>query len=326
MKRLSRPERLRGRVRGVLTACLLPGVLALSSGSCTSSNEEPLPQRGGTSGRGVAAGAAGAASGKGGSAGITGNDAGRGGAGRGGAGTAGRAGSSVAAGEGGTPDTSTGGRGGGSGSGGAGTSGAGGGAGESSAGEGGEGGARCDASSCPDGCCNGGACESPSLATCGESGAACMACDVLRADGCSNGTCRCGANPACTGGLRCEAGTCACNVQTCGNGCCTAAGECISPVTAAACGVGGVLCVACDPIRADSCNSACSCGSAYPCNDGQHCVGGACVCDATSCPNGCCAGATCVPFAAQQTGMCGTNGAVCVACQSPQVCTNGACQ
>jgi hypothetical protein len=41
---------------------------------------------------------------------------------------------------------------------------------------------------------------------------------------------------------------------------------------------------------------------------------GTCVCDATSCPSGCCSGGTCVPYASQTGASCGAAGAACAAC------------
>ena len=45
---------------------------------------------------------------------------------------------------------------------------------------------------------------------------------------------------------------------------------------------------------------------------------GTVVCDATSCPNGCCSGSTCVPYASEWNSSCGTGGAACAACASGQ--------
>jgi hypothetical protein len=57
------------------------------------------------------------------------------------------------------------------------------------------------------------------------------------------------------------------------------------------------------------------CGNA--CSSGQHCSSGACVCDDTSCPDGCCAGASCVKLADQSTAHCGAIGTSCGSCTAP---------
>jgi hypothetical protein len=70
------------------------------------------------------------------------------------------------------------------------------------------------------------------------------------------------------------------------------------------------------------------------CCGGRTCVGGVCggstppppVCDATSCPEGCCAMGLGVPYAGQNSAGCGTGGAACTPCaSSSDACTNGAC-
>ena len=48
------------------------------------------------------------------------------------------------------------------------------------------------------------------------------------------------------------------------------------------------------------------------------------TCNATSCPNGCCQGSTCLGFAQQTNLLCGKSGAACVSCGS-YACSNGAC-
>lgn len=57
-----------------------------------------------------------------------------------------------------------------------------------------------------------------------------------------------------------------------------------------------------------------NCPNGY-CELGQRCDQGRCVCDISSCPEGCCADNTCFPGSADT--HCGTGGAACVACQSP---------
>jgi hypothetical protein len=47
-----------------------------------------------------------------------------------------------------------------------------------------------------------------SLGTCGTGGAACIACDPVRADRCAAGACRCGLAAGCAAGQRCVGGAC----------------------------------------------------------------------------------------------------------------------
>lgn len=65
------------------------------------------------------------------------------------------------------------------------------------------------------------------------------------------------------------------------------------------------------------------CGGAPACATGQHCLSDTCVCDATSCPSGCCAGNVCVPGNAANA--CGSAGQACGTCPAEQTCTAGAC-
>ena len=68
--------------------------------------------------------------------------------------------------------------------------------------------------------------------------------------------------------------------------------------------------------------------SCAACASGQQCstTSGQCVCDATSCPSGCCNGTSCVLYAAENATLCGTGGAACASCANG-VCdtTNGTC-
>src|SRR5206468_586196 len=95
------------------------------------------------------------------------------------------------------------------------------------------------------------------------------------------------------------------------------------------CGNAGSACVACSAALADNCGAsgACQCGAAAACVPGQRCLSGACVCDATSCPVGCCTNNTC---ASRTLSTCGLDGGACVACAACDLtradnCTNGAC-
>ena len=88
-------------------------------------------------------------------------------------------------------------------------------------------------------------------------------------------------------------------------GCCQD-GIC-EPRALATCGTGGAVCAVCPPTRADSCSEAggCGCGSGAACGEGQVCLNGACTCDATSCPDGCCQGGACVAPARGDLRGCG---------------------
>jgi hypothetical protein len=65
-------------------------------------------------------------------------------------------------------------------------------------------------------------------------------------------------------------------------------------------------------------NNCGSCGNA--CAGGQQCVAGACQCNLTSCPMGCCNGDSCEAYASQSNGSCGNGGATCAACQTGIAC------
>lgn len=203
----------------------------------------------------------------------------------------------------------------------------------------------CTPSSCPNGCCNGSTCvpyASQAAGTCGAGGAACGPC--LSGQDCSttNGQCLCDATSCphgccngatcvayaeqtpgqCgTGGVSCAAcanavcdttsGSCTCDSNTCPNGCCNggATGTCelYASESTGSCGVGAATCSAC--------------GGGTECDK----TSGKCVCDANSCPNGCCNGNTCVAYSAQSTTECGTAGAACAPCGGGQTCSSGVC-
>ena len=152
----------------------------------------------------------------------------------------------------------------------------------------------CDATSCP-GCCQGNACEPGDAgAACGVGGAACAACGA--ADVCLGGAC----------------GSC---LGICPNGCCSGT-SCIAPgaMSRTQCGQPGTACVACDPVRSDSClNGACACGTGAECPAGLACVGGVCRCNAASCRTGCCS-ADAGECLARSFATCGVDGGACRAC------------
>ena len=182
----------------------------------------------------------------------------------------------------------------------------------------------CSASAqCPsgDGCCNGRCVALNTTANCGACGNQCTAANGTAA--CTNGICAVGScNPGfgnCDGvaGNGCETNlstdrrncgvcghqcTAANGTAGCANGVCTviscnagfancdgmAGNGCETNVNTDLrnCGACGVVC----GITADSCaGGRCVCGTTgAACATGQRCSGGVCICDATSCPTGCC--------------------------------------
>jgi hypothetical protein len=104
-------------------------------------------------------------------------------------------------------------------------------------------------------------------------------------------------------------GSAACNLSNCADGCC--AGDICIPASAQT----SVNC----GIKAQQCAQ---CGAGAMCNMG-FCTGGSC--NFNNCPNGCCSGNGCVPFGAQSTLSCGTNGSQCQACGNNSACSNGVC-
>ncbi|GMU61186.1 MAG: hypothetical protein AMXMBFR34_29490 [Myxococcaceae bacterium] len=94
------------------------------------------------------------------------------------------------------------------------------------------------------------------------------------------------------------------------NDTCDASGQC-------RCGA-----VTCDTRYADRCTAgACRCGAGNPCTSGQRCAGGTCVCNATSCPVGCCnASNQCRPGTAlTECGYAGTACQSCPGCAPPDI-------
>ena len=188
---------------------------------------------------------------------------------------------------------------------------------------------------CPNGCCSGGTCYPAGPTSCGAGGGACVSCDPIASDGCNpQGLCACGIGLACAPGQHCQNGACACDGVSCPTGCCRN-NVCESPASnpdagattlLALCGKGGRACIACDPIRSDSCSSSgiCACGTNPPCDLGQKCSNGSCVCDPASCP-GCCSpdGQAC--RAGNLDTECGKGGFSCQSCPSGQTCSDGRC-
>ena len=69
----------------------------------------------------------------------------------------------------------------------------------------------------------------------------------------------------------------------------------------------------------DGCGGTCMTGT---CGGGQHCDGGACVCDPTSCA-GCCSGSTCL--GGSSSSACGKGGSICASCSGGGGCSGGLC-
>jgi len=141
---------------------------------------------------------------------------------------------------------------------------------------------------------------------CGPSCAPCGA----RADRCDQGACKCGSGARCEVGQRCIGGACVCDSTSC-SGCCT--GLVCRASSFPLCRLDAQTCLSCDPTRADRCaaSGGCQCGTGPQCADGQRCSNGACVCNASSCPLGCCEGSTC---RAISMSACGVQGGSCTSC------------
>lgn len=113
-----------------------------------------------------------------------------------------------------------------------------------------------------------------------------------------------------------------CDAASCPSGCC-ANGVCVVG-SLNLCGSGGGTCSACDTVAADRCdNGVCRCGTGAECLPGQTCVGGACRCDPSTCPSGCCSGNSCLP--GRTDSQCGTAGGACTACTPTAGCDAGVC-
>ena len=65
------------------------------------------------------------------------------------------------------------------------------------------------------------------------------------------------------------------------------------------------------------------CGGGPACAQGQHCVSEVCVCDANTCPSGCCAGNLCM--AGNAASACGSAGNACTTCPAGEACGAGTC-
>jgi hypothetical protein len=82
-------------------------------------------------------------------------------------------------------------------------------------------------------------------------------------------------------------GACICTADSCADGCCNDAEQCITDTSLEACGAGGAACTTCDALSADTCSEdgTCACGDDPACPDGQTCVDGTCQCENTETSN-----------------------------------------
>ena len=114
--------------------------------------------------------------------------------------------------------------------------------------------------------------------------------------------------PKCVGGqaLRRRAENACATPMSCPTSCCSN-NLCQSPGLGS-CGYEGGTCTACVPESADNCSGkgVCSCGADASCGPNLRCASSRCVCDAISCPDGCCAGMTCTPFSINSCTAAGT--------------------
>lgn len=102
----------------------------------------------------------------------------------------------------------------------------------------------CNASTCPNGCCDGTTCRSSTATTCGTAGRSCTSCVTTRSNSCDpSGQCGCGSGSVCDVGLRCVGGTCTCDPATCA-GCCDGT-TCRSGTQKSKCGRDGGVCMSC---------------------------------------------------------------------------------
>lgn len=170
----------------------------------------------------------------------------------------------------------------------------------------------------------GGSCGPSNFHACGTA-TTCAACDGIRADRCTSGSCRCGTGNPCAAGQHCSAGQCVCDDVSCPSGCCDDGNQCQNR-SLSKCGTNGDSCFSCSSESADNCSATgeCMCGQNPVCGSSQRCSGGACTCDSNSCPNGCCSTLN-ECLAGDSNTACGTKGEACQQCASFSACISGAC-
>ncbi|MFM9107220.1 MAG: NHL repeat-containing protein [Chloroflexota bacterium] len=213
------------------------------------------------------------------------------------------------------------------------------------------------------GCYDGDKCVSGgNVRRCGRAGALCRSCKA--GEECVNGVCAscagCILNNVCEPGTTSSicgkaGGACvACRAgETCVDGACVPCAGCIDGsgvcrrgIERERCGAGGEACTACPQgrvcagarcvlcpgcLQAGVCepgtaNNRCGANASActSCENGQRCVDRACVCDAVSCPNGCCDGNR--SRSGSSDTACGTGGVACALCATDYSCQNKTCQ
>jgi hypothetical protein len=153
-------------------------------------------------------------------------------------------------------------------------------------------------------------------------GSSCGPCG-LQGDRCEQGICRCANSPRCDAGQRCAGAECVCDSTSC-PGCCT--GSCYA-VSFPRCRSQTASCATCDAMRADQCSTSggCQCGPGPQCAAGQRCNGGVCVCDAQSCPLGCCDPTACRLSSMASCGVAGRSCAICDPVLADRCLSSGIC-
>lgn len=209
----------------------------------------------------------------------------------------------------------------------------------------------CGPETCPTGCCDEtGQCRAGNdLTRCGSGGRSCNNCPANGADTCSDKVC--GTKPPSCNAATCPNGCCAvrdgapvcltgtddaacgtrgeacdvcasqglsCNIasRTCGGtvcnatnckGCCVG-NQCLQGVNNRSCGQNGAQCTDCRAQGQTCVNT----------GTGGRCAGGPPVCNAATCPTGCCRGNVCLP--GSDNADCGTAGAACRSCGMGTAC------
>jgi hypothetical protein len=158
------------------------------------------------------------------------------------------------------------------------------------------------------GCWDGTTCRPGTEVTaCGMARGTCRVCNsgnTCKVDRCTNGVCT-SENLI---GTKCATGVCADGTCRCGGPSEPCCGQ--NPACQGA--------LVCAEGRCGDCRS-----NPSICDAGQACVTGACVCNESSCPNGCCSGSKCIAGTASIA--CGKAGGTCATCSTSQVCQSGAC-